>query len=92
MSETVTPEILRQSCASIAKNEPMVLHNELTPTAVRNIRIEAQAQENRNKSIIVNGLITVDDCIALSTLRKDLVSHSRIVPSKYGDSAKTTST
>ena len=36
-------EALRQSFASNAKNKPTVPRKELTPTAVRSIRIEAQA-------------------------------------------------
>ena len=40
-------EILHPFFASIPKNEPPVLHIELTPTVVRSIRIEAKVQKNR---------------------------------------------
>ena len=92
LRETLKLEILRQFFASIVKIEPTIPHNELTTTAFRSIRFAAQAQKNIDNNFIVTGLITEDDWISPLTLRKRLVSHSRILPSKSGDSAKTTNT
>ena len=72
MSETVKQEILRQFFASIAKNEPTLPHNEVTPTAVRSIYIEAQAQKNRDNNNFVTGLITEDDCYAVFDITKEI--------------------
>ena len=47
------------------ETEPTVPYKKLTPTTVRIIHIEAQAQKNRDDNIIVKGLITAGDCIAL---------------------------
>ena len=44
----------------------------LTPTSVRSIRIEAQARKNRDNNIIVTGLITEDDCIAVYDIAKEI--------------------
>ena len=77
---------------SIAKNESTVPRNELTPTAVNSICSDAQAQTTGDNNIILIGLSTGGNYIAALTLQKWLVSRSGILPSKIGDSAKTTST
>ena len=92
MCEIVCPEVLRQSFASFAKKKPTVPYTELTPTAVKSIGIEAQAQKNRDNNILVTGLITEHDCIAVLRIQNRLVSHSRILPSESRGLPKTTST
>ena len=72
MSETVQPIVLRQSFASIVENKPTVPNNELTPTVVKNVRIEAQAQNSRDKNIIVTCLNTEDDCITICDIAKEI--------------------
>ena len=47
LSEAVKPKVLNQSFASIAKNEPTVPPNELTPTAVKSIRIRSAFEVHR---------------------------------------------
>ena len=56
----------------IAKNEPTVPHNQLTPTAVRSICIETQAQQYSENNIIVIGPITVDNCNAVRDIAKEI--------------------
>ena len=63
LSETVKPEVLRPSFASIAKNEPSVPHNELTPIAAGSIRIEAHL-----RPFIVTGIIIEDTIFVLEIL------------------------
>ena len=67
LSEAVKQEVLRQPFG------PTVPHNVLTPTAVKFLRIEAQAQNDRDISNIVIGLIAEDDPIVVLKLRKRLV-------------------
>ena len=40
------------------------------PTAVKSIRLHAQAQKNRDINIIVTGLIAEDNCIAVCDIEK----------------------
>ena len=54
------------------ENEPTVLHNELTPTVVRSIRIEAQTQKNIGNNIIVIAFITGEDCLAVHDIVKEI--------------------
>ena len=56
----------------LRQNDPSVPHNELTSTAVRSIRIEAQAQKNRDSIIIVTGLITESYCIVVCDIAKEI--------------------
>ena len=71
-SETLRPEIVRQFFASIAKKEPIVPRKELTPTAVRSIRIGAQAQKKRGINIFITVLNTEDDCNAVCDIAKEI--------------------
>ena len=71
MSDTIKPEVLRPSSASIAKNEATVPHNELTPAVVRSIGTETQAQKNRD-NFIVTGLITEDVPSAVCDSAKEI--------------------
>ena len=72
LREIVNPENLRQSFASIAKNEPTVTQNELTPTTAGSIRVEAQGQRSRDHNKFVTGLITADDCFAVCENVKEI--------------------
>ena len=42
----------------------------LAPTAVKSIRLHAQAQKNRDINIIVTGLIAEDNCLAACDIEK----------------------
>ena len=69
----LTERNVKPKVASIAKKQPTVPNNQLRPTVVRSTTgLKKPRLKNRAINIIVTGLITEDDCIALCDIVQEI--------------------